>query len=54
MFSRIHSYFSKQLYNRYDFINGMLLGVGIATNQLWPLAVVAVLFALTFINSKDT
>ena len=53
MLSTIHSYFSKQIFNRYDFINGILIGIGIVTNSLWPLLAMCVLLALTFIPTKD-
>jgi len=53
MFSAIHNYFSRGSYSRYDFINAMLMGLGIGLSTLWPLAIVVVLFALTFIKPTD-
>lgn len=47
--NKIHNYFKKKLFNRYDFINGILLGIGAATGAIWPLIVVCILLILTFI-----
>jgi len=53
MFSKLHSYLSEISYNRYDFVNGILIGYAVSAETFYPYVAIVVLLGISFIKPKE-